>query len=271
MLESLLPGATRGSAGPAASALREFGAARHVATSAMRCHHRGGHLSHKGTTNRSLTASRASSTTPAPCCPASCGCWRNWRSGTTCPPAGTRASTTSGQAQESRDSARREAFRARLRTDLTHLFGLLSDGVLTAKIAARYPLADVAAAMNWPSPPAAPPSARSSWCPDSGPRPRPPNHRTGRNPAIRQQSQRARAGSATRQNSHSRAERTASRPAEPPRRSGLQEQAIQPGALEDVTRGAWRQASAAPLHAPRSAWGCWTFPCAGTGGSRDGV
>jgi NADPH2:quinone reductase len=39
------------------------------------------------------------------------------------------------------DSARREAFRARLRTDLTHLFGLLRDGVLTAKIAARYPIA----------------------------------------------------------------------------------------------------------------------------------
>ena len=45
---------------------------------------------------------RASSMTPALRCPASCGCWRNWRSGTTCPPAGTRASTTSGQAQESR-------------------------------------------------------------------------------------------------------------------------------------------------------------------------
>jgi NADPH:quinone reductase-like Zn-dependent oxidoreductase len=46
------------------------------------------------------------------------------------------------------DSAKREAFRARLRTDLTHLFGLPRDGVLTAKIAARYPLADVAAAME---------------------------------------------------------------------------------------------------------------------------
>ena len=34
------------------------------------------------------------------------------------------------------------------RTDLTHLFGLLSDGVLTAEIAARYPLAEVAAAME---------------------------------------------------------------------------------------------------------------------------
>ena len=45
-------------------------------------------------------------------------------------------------------SAKREAFRARLRTDLTHLFGLLRDGVLTAKIAARYPLAEVAAAME---------------------------------------------------------------------------------------------------------------------------
>jgi NADPH2:quinone reductase len=46
------------------------------------------------------------------------------------------------------DSAKREAFRARLRTDLTHLFGLLRDGVLTAKIAARYPLTEVAAAME---------------------------------------------------------------------------------------------------------------------------
>jgi NADPH:quinone reductase-like Zn-dependent oxidoreductase len=45
-------------------------------------------------------------------------------------------------------SAKRDAFRARLRTDLTHLFGLLSDGVLTAKIAARYPLAEVAQAME---------------------------------------------------------------------------------------------------------------------------
>ena len=45
-------------------------------------------------------------------------------------------------------SAKREAFRARLCTDLTHLFGLLRDGVLTAKIAARYPLAEVAAAME---------------------------------------------------------------------------------------------------------------------------
>jgi len=46
------------------------------------------------------------------------------------------------------DSTKREAFRARLCTDLTHLFGQLRDGVLTAKIAARYPLAEVAAAME---------------------------------------------------------------------------------------------------------------------------
>jgi hypothetical protein len=39
--------------------------------------------------------------TPALCCPASCDCWRNWRSGTTCPRASTRASTTSGRVQES--------------------------------------------------------------------------------------------------------------------------------------------------------------------------
>jgi NADPH2:quinone reductase len=45
-------------------------------------------------------------------------------------------------------SANRDAFRNRLRTDLTHLFDLLRDGVLTAQIAARYPLAEVAAAMD---------------------------------------------------------------------------------------------------------------------------
>jgi NADPH2:quinone reductase len=46
------------------------------------------------------------------------------------------------------DSAKREAFRVRLRTDLSHLFTLLADGVLTAKIAARYPLTEVAAALE---------------------------------------------------------------------------------------------------------------------------
>ena len=46
------------------------------------------------------------------------------------------------------DSAKREAFRARLRTDLTHVFGLLRDGVLTAKIAARFPLNEAAEAME---------------------------------------------------------------------------------------------------------------------------
>jgi NADPH2:quinone reductase len=45
-------------------------------------------------------------------------------------------------------SAKREAFRARMRTDLTHVFGLLRDGQLTAKIAARYPLTEVSAAME---------------------------------------------------------------------------------------------------------------------------
>jgi len=45
-------------------------------------------------------------------------------------------------------SAKREAFRTRLRTDLEHLFGLLRDGTLAAKIAARYPLAEAAAAME---------------------------------------------------------------------------------------------------------------------------
>ncbi|WNV87882.1 medium chain dehydrogenase/reductase family protein [Umezawaea sp. Da 62-37] len=45
-------------------------------------------------------------------------------------------------------SAKRDEFRARIRTDLTHVFTLLRDGVLTAKIAARYPLTEVAAAME---------------------------------------------------------------------------------------------------------------------------
>ncbi len=46
------------------------------------------------------------------------------------------------------DSAKREAFRARTRTDLTHVLNLLRDGVLTAQIAARFPLAEAAAAME---------------------------------------------------------------------------------------------------------------------------
>ncbi|HEY3611940.1 MAG TPA: medium chain dehydrogenase/reductase family protein [Pseudonocardiaceae bacterium] len=46
------------------------------------------------------------------------------------------------------DSAKRDRFRARTRTDLTHLFGLLRDDVLTAQIAARFPLTEVTAAME---------------------------------------------------------------------------------------------------------------------------
>jgi NADPH:quinone reductase-like Zn-dependent oxidoreductase len=46
------------------------------------------------------------------------------------------------------DSAKREAFRSRLRSDLTHVFDLLRDGRLTAKVAARFPLAEAAAAME---------------------------------------------------------------------------------------------------------------------------
>ncbi|MDX6283712.1 MAG: hypothetical protein QOH03_4783, partial [Kribbellaceae bacterium] len=45
-------------------------------------------------------------------------------------------------------TAKREQFRRKIRTDLTEVFGLLSGGVLTAQIAARYPLTEVAAAMN---------------------------------------------------------------------------------------------------------------------------
>nr|WSZ12153.1 zinc-binding dehydrogenase [Streptomyces canus] len=46
------------------------------------------------------------------------------------------------------DSAKREAFRARTRTDLTHVLNLLRDGVLTAQIAARFPLTEAAAALE---------------------------------------------------------------------------------------------------------------------------
>ncbi|MEC3973840.1 medium chain dehydrogenase/reductase family protein [Amycolatopsis sp. H20-H5] len=46
------------------------------------------------------------------------------------------------------DSAKRERFRAVLRTDLSQVFELLREGVLTAKIAARYPMTEVAAALE---------------------------------------------------------------------------------------------------------------------------
>ena len=45
-------------------------------------------------------------------------------------------------------SAKRAAFQDRIRSDLTYVLGLLRDGELTAKIAARYPLAEVASAME---------------------------------------------------------------------------------------------------------------------------
>jgi NADPH:quinone reductase-like Zn-dependent oxidoreductase len=46
------------------------------------------------------------------------------------------------------DSAKREAFRAGMRTDLTHVFGLLRDGILTVQIAARFPLTEAAEALR---------------------------------------------------------------------------------------------------------------------------
>jgi len=46
------------------------------------------------------------------------------------------------------ESARREAFRARMRTDLAQVFGLLRDGTITPQIAARFPLDEVAAALE---------------------------------------------------------------------------------------------------------------------------
>ena len=46
------------------------------------------------------------------------------------------------------NSAKRDAFRARMRTDLTRVFGLLRDGLLTAQIAARFPLTEAAVAMR---------------------------------------------------------------------------------------------------------------------------
>jgi NADPH:quinone reductase-like Zn-dependent oxidoreductase len=45
-------------------------------------------------------------------------------------------------------TAKRAAFLARIRTDLTLVFGLLQDGKLTARIAARFPLTEVAAALE---------------------------------------------------------------------------------------------------------------------------
>ncbi|MEV6632729.1 medium chain dehydrogenase/reductase family protein [Actinoplanes sp. NPDC051470] len=45
-------------------------------------------------------------------------------------------------------SAKRAAFQDRIRTDLTHVFTLQRDGKLAAKVAARYPLAEVAAAIE---------------------------------------------------------------------------------------------------------------------------
>lgn len=46
------------------------------------------------------------------------------------------------------ESAKREAFQTLMRTDLTHVFGLLRDGTLTAQIAARFPLAQAAEALE---------------------------------------------------------------------------------------------------------------------------
>ncbi len=45
-------------------------------------------------------------------------------------------------------TAKRTAFQDRTRTDLTYLFGLLREGVVDAKIAARFPLTEVAAALE---------------------------------------------------------------------------------------------------------------------------
>jgi NADPH:quinone reductase-like Zn-dependent oxidoreductase len=45
-------------------------------------------------------------------------------------------------------SAKRAAFQDRIRTDLTHVLGLQRDGKLAAKIAARYPLTEAAAALE---------------------------------------------------------------------------------------------------------------------------
>ena len=45
-------------------------------------------------------------------------------------------------------SAKRTAFQDRTRTDLTYLFGLLREGVVNAKIAARFPLTEVVAALE---------------------------------------------------------------------------------------------------------------------------
>ncbi|HEX4786850.1 MAG TPA: zinc-binding dehydrogenase [Actinospica sp.] len=46
------------------------------------------------------------------------------------------------------DSAKREAFRTRMRTNLTHVLNLLRDGTLTAQIAASFPPAEAATALE---------------------------------------------------------------------------------------------------------------------------
>lgn len=159
----------------------------------------------------SLTASPASSMTPARCCPASCGCWRNWRSGTTCPRASTRASTTrlggcrkaglsqagsvpGPAAHRSHALVRPVARRRAHREDRRPLpAGRSGRGHGTGRV-----LRPDRPRQDHPGALTAAPS-------------QPANQHTGRNPTIRRQSQRARAGSATRLNSGSRAERMASR------------------------------------------------------------
>jgi len=101
-------------------------------------------------------------TTPRPCCPASCDCWPNWPSGTTCPRAGTRASTTSGRVQESRTqpSGKRSG------PSCAPISRTCSASCATACSPRRSPPATRwlrwPRPWNWPSPPAGPPLARSS-------------------------------------------------------------------------------------------------------------
>ena len=117
----------------------------------------------------SPTAAPARSMTPPPCCPSSCGCWRT---GVLELPAHAQAREllqrlAGGRASQAGGQARRVPGAAAHRS--THLFGLLRDGALTAKIAARYRWPTGSRPWNWPSPPAGPPSARSSWCHDGAP------------------------------------------------------------------------------------------------------
>jgi hypothetical protein len=102
---------------------------------------------------------------------------RGTRSGTTCPPAGTRAFTTSGPVPESRTqpSGKPSGLGCAPISRTCSACSPTACSPRRSPPATRWPRWPPP--WNWPSPPAGPPSARSSWCPDSGPAPN--HHRAG--------------------------------------------------------------------------------------------